>query len=124
MPLQCKGGVKHDGEVLGPVQGKANVGESGVLQPIENIGLLACSSRHGGGQFLISLRGDGRDQIFFITEVTIWRIVRDAGAARDFTKSEGGWSDLPDEPDGGLKESLLQVAVMVWLKHSMRSFSP
>ena len=77
------GSVEHDGEVFGFAQGKANVGESGVFQPIEHVGLLRSRSHHSDVQFLVSLSGDRGDHIRFISEVPIGRVVRNPGATSD-----------------------------------------
>ena len=88
------------------MQRKPNVGEPGVLQPVQDVGLLCCRGNHCFGQSLISLRRDGCDQIRFIPKVPIRRVVRDPCAAGNFTKGESRWSDLPDQADGGIQESL------------------
>jgi hypothetical protein len=68
---------------------------------------------HGSREFAESLRGDGGEERVFVSKMSIRRVVRNAGSARDFAKGEGGRPQFGDGADRPLQEGLAQVAVMV-----------
>jgi len=59
------------------------------------------------------LRRYCREKVVFVFKVTIGRVVRHLGAARQFPQSEGARTGLGYQRDGGIEQKLLEVSVMI-----------
>lgn len=112
---ECDGQVKHDGEMIGPVQREVDV--AATCQG-EALGRRLASDEvplHGYGEAIEPLGGDGDQQLVFAGEVAIRRVVGNPSPASDLAEREYSRANFADERDCSVEQSLAQIAVVVGL---------
>lgn len=110
-----QGLVKHDQQMMRPVQGEIHVAAPTQHQAFAGRGCGRHGSLHRGGQALEPFRRHAGQEFVFTGEMAIGSVVGDAGAPGHLAQREGARAHLADEGDGGIEQGFAQIAVVVGL---------